>query len=138
MKVNGTGQPTIPDASATEAAEKVAKLNETVLPGESPGTGKAFNEKLAGAGPVQKTRLSEPPPGGRTSRSGDVAVSDLAAELRAGKLTPEAAVDQLLERVVAGQVGPDASAALRDQVRVALRDAIESDPVLAAKVSGLR
>ena len=72
------------------------------------------------------------------SRTGDVAVNDVAANLQAGKLTPEAAVDQVLERVVARQVGPDAPPAVRDQVRVALRNAIESDPFLAAKLDRLR
>ena len=58
--------------------------------------------------------------------------------MQAGKLTPETAVDKLLDRVVAQQVGPDAAAAVRDRVRAALRDALESDPLLAEKLERLR
>ncbi len=138
MKVDGTGQPPAPNIPGSEPSDKAAKPNDTTGPRESSEPGKSFSEKLAGAGPVEKTRLSEASTVAHASRTGDVAVNDVAANLQAGKLTPEAAVDQVLERVVARQVGPDAPPAVRDQVRVALRNAIESDPFLAAKLDRLR
>ena len=70
-------------------------------------------------------------------RTSDVAVSDVAAELRSGTLTSRAAIEKVLDRVVARQVGPEAPAAVRDRVRAALQDAIENDPLLADKLRQL-
>ena len=61
----------------------------------------------------------------------------LARDLEAGRLTPAAAVDQILEQVLAQQVGPDAPAAVREQVRAALKDALENDPLLAEQLRRL-
>ena len=60
-------------------------------------------------------------------------VADLAAELRAGKLTSRGAIEVLLDRVVAQQVGPEAPAA----VRAALEAALDADPFLAQKLRAL-
>lgn len=64
-------------------------------------------------------------------------VSDIGAELRAGRLTPQAALERVIERVVDRQVGPGAPAAVKDKVGAALRQALEDDPTLADKVRAL-
>jgi hypothetical protein len=69
------------------------------------------------------------PPGGLTS--------DLAADLRAGKITPRAAVDRVIDRVVDKQLGAGAPAATREKLRAALENAVADDPLLADKIRGL-
>jgi hypothetical protein len=98
-------------------------------PGAEPGA--AFADKLSGPRAANVAAAGEP------SRTGGVAVADLGAELRSGKLTSRAAVEQVLERVVARQIGPDAPAAVRDRVRAALQDALDADPLLAEKLRNL-
>jgi hypothetical protein len=137
MKINGPGQPAAPDApAAADAADKAAKREGATGASESPSSGKVFSEKLAGitargkpgapqaAGPVEPTRA--------------VPVGDLAADLRAGKVTPGTAVDKVVERILDRQLGPDAPAGIRDRVRDALQDALESDPTLAEKLTRLQ
>ncbi len=107
-------------------------------PTESPASGKAFADKLQGVGSPDAARALDAPGTGQVPRPGLVTVDDLAAELRTGTLTPAAAIDKVVERVVARQVGPDAPTSVRDQVRMALRDAVENDPLLAEKLTRLR
>jgi hypothetical protein len=64
-------------------------------------------------------------------------VSDISAELQAGRLTPAAAIEKVIDRVIDQQVGPGAPAAVREQVGAALRRALEEDPLLAEKLRAL-
>ena len=64
-------------------------------------------------------------------------VADLAAALKAGKLTPKAAVDQVIDRVVEKQLGTHAPAAAREKLRAALETAVADDPLLAEKIRTL-
>jgi hypothetical protein len=64
-------------------------------------------------------------------------VSDLAAALKAGQLTPKAAVDQVIDRVVEKQLGTHAPTAAREKLRAALEDAVADDPLLAEKIRSL-
>ena len=64
-------------------------------------------------------------------------VADLAAALKAGTLTPKAAVDQVIDRVVEKQLGMHAPAAAREKLRAALENAVADDPLLAEKIRGL-
>jgi hypothetical protein len=131
MNVKGPGQPPAPGVSGPEAQNRpdpAEKAGGSQAPAEA---GKAFAEKVAGARPAEVAAVAP------ESRPGDVAVGDLAADLRAGKLTSRAAVDKILERVVARQVGAEAPAGVRDQIRAALQDAIETDPLLADKLRQL-
>jgi hypothetical protein len=102
-------------------------------PDESrPGVGgPRFADKLGQAAPAGQASKSTaaPPPGGPTS--------DLAADLRAGKITARAAVDRVIERVVDKQLGVGAPAATREKLRVALENAVADDPLLADKIRGL-
>jgi hypothetical protein len=65
------------------------------------------------------------------------ATSDLAADLKAGKITAKAAVDRVIDRVVEKQLGTNAPAAVREKLRAALETAVADDPLLADKIRGL-
>jgi len=64
-------------------------------------------------------------------------VSDIGADLKAGKLTPQAAIDKVIERVLDRQVGRKAGTAIREKLAAALRESLADDPMLAAKVRAL-
>ena|SRR5215831_19061345 len=139
MKV--TGPNSGPGAGAPDAAAGVAPDEAGSTQGvgatdassaiERPeGSGRAFAEKLAAVGPPATAavppRPAEPSPTAR-----------IASELDAGRLSPAAAVDRLLEQVLEQQVGVDAPAAVRERVRAALQDALENDPLLAEQLRRL-
>jgi hypothetical protein len=63
--------------------------------------------------------------------------ADLAAALRAGRITPRAAIEKVIDRVVDRQLGADAPPAVREQVRIALADAVADDPLLGEKLGQL-
>ena len=75
--------------------------------------------------------------GGASSAAATSGVADLAAALKAGKLTPQAAVDRVIDRIVDKQLGAHAPAAAREKLRAALEDAVADDPLLAEKIRGL-
>jgi len=136
MKVTGpgTGHPGIPaDLGGTEGP-----IQATESAGQKPGiTGTEGSpgsaQRLAGGtGTAQTNAASAAAP-----TPGVVATHDIAADLRAGTLQPAAAMDKLIERIVAQQLGDSAPAAVRDSLRAALHDAVETDPVLAAKLRSL-
>ena len=132
MKVTGPGQPPAPGASGPETGNRSDKIDKAAIPGGPSESGKAFAEKVTGPRATGTAAAARGP-----IRPGDVAVNDLVADLRAGKLTSRAAIDQVLERVVARQVGPEAPPAVRDQIRAALQEAVQSDPLLAEKLRHL-
>ncbi len=98
--------------------------------------GKKFAEKLgaARAEGVARGALST---GKSEKSSAAVHVSDIGADLKAGKLTPEAAIDKVIERVLDRQVGRKAGIAIRAKLGAALRESLADDPLLAAKVRAL-
>jgi hypothetical protein len=120
------------------------KISRTTLPpklaasGKAPGvaetSGKAFASKLAGAkaGSAGAANAAKPM---RSAKA--ISVADIGAELKAGKLTPEKAIDKVIERIVDQQVGAKASPTVRGQISTALRDSLADDPLLAAKVRAL-
>jgi hypothetical protein len=131
MKVTGTGQPPSTPAAAEEGPVAPEKSER---PGGVHGAEgeKAFAEKLA------KSRAPESPAAASAPRVDELRVGDIAADLRSGRVTPSAAVEKVVERVMDRQVGPEAPAAVRDQIRAALQDALETDPLLAEKLRGLQ
>ena len=68
---------------------------------------------------------------------GTVATHDIAADLRGGRVPLSAAMETLIDRVVAQQVGERAPQAVRDSLRATLRDTVETDPLLAGKLRSL-
>jgi hypothetical protein len=88
-----------------------------------------FSDKLKPAGASGSGPISAAPAA--------AGVADLAAALKAGTLTPQAAVDRVIDRVVEKQLGAGAPAAAREKLRAALEDAVADDPLLAEKIRGL-
>jgi hypothetical protein len=126
MKVNGPG-------GGADAPDAISSQTETKAAGgvEKPeAAGRTFAETLAAGGPA---------PGADAARVGgaDALTADIAADLRAGKIDPKAALDRVVERVLDRQLGADAPDALRAQLRDALRDTISSDPFLTDRLRGL-
>lgn len=137
MKIHGHGQPPAAGVSDADAAQGVSEtgVSETGVTGKTAESGRAFADKLETARGASGAAASGAPTAAPVA--GGVAVADLAAALRAGTLTGRGAVDQLVERIVARQVGPNAPAAVREQVKATLEDALENDPLLAEKLRGL-
>lgn len=92
-----------------------------------------FAEKLKPGDPTTGAASA----GGASSATAASGVADLAAALKAGTLTPRAAVDRVIDRVVEKQLGAHAPAAAREKLRAALEDAVADDPLLAEKIRGL-
>jgi hypothetical protein len=113
-------------------------LSGTGAAGKAPGIagvkGKPFAEKLAGAARAAgAARGPEKAAAARKARG----VSDIGADLAAGRLGPQAALDKVIERVLDRQLGKAAAPALRAQLGAALRESMAEDPQLAAKVRAL-
>jgi len=121
MKIQGPGGPKPP---APDAADKVDGPAKTDKPGG------AFADKLRG-GPGGPGGPSGP--GGPTGPGGPDPIADIAAELKAGRITPEQAVD----RVVAAATESGAPSSVPESVRAQVRDQLMSlvgdDPFLASK-----
>jgi hypothetical protein len=129
VKINrtGPGGPLGPTGDSPE----VDKLEKT--------GGKGFADKLdksAATGSVAPTGGQGPVAGAQLGKASLVA--DIAADLKAGKISPEVAVDRAMARVLDSHVGPDAPAGLRTKVEDALKEAVASDPVLLGKIEKLR
>lgn len=90
----------------------------------------AAAEKVGGAAAVRGT------PSPEAVAAIDM-VKDVSADLNAGKISPQAAVDKIVGRVLDAQLGKDASPAVREKVEAALREALASDPLLLQKVGSL-
>jgi hypothetical protein len=102
--------------------------------GATPGERPSFADKLKSAGAAAPPASVDKTDAPAAVRS---ATADLAAELKAGKITPQAAVDRVIERVVDKQLGTNAPAAVREKLRAALETAVADDPLLADKIRGL-
>jgi hypothetical protein len=120
MKIQGPG-PSLPPEGAP-APDEASEAKRAADKGFAAAIDRA-------ATPAGASRAAEPTAVGP--------VADIAADLRAGKLTPQAALEQVIERILDHQVGATAPPALRAQVATALRQALEDDPVLAAKLRTL-
>ncbi len=141
---SGAG-PDEPAGAAEGAAEGAANVGSSAgvgatdasaAVGRTESSGRAFAEKLAAAGPPSgPTPTAAPAAPARPPER--PATSAIAGDLDAGRLTPGAAVDKMLEQVMAREVGPDAPAAVRERVRAALQEALENDPLLAEKLKRL-
>ena len=123
MKISRTSSPHQPSATGkapsvggTSGKEFAVKLGAAKAESVSKGA-------LA-ANKSEKTRTS-------------IAVSDIGTALKAGKLTPQAAIDKVIERVLDRQVGRKAGPAVREKLSAALRESLADDPMLAAKVRAL-
>jgi hypothetical protein len=138
MKVTGpdSGSPPAQPAGATDAAEP--KTTDRV---EGVGTpsGQLFAEKLAAAAatPPAAGAAAGAPAAGAATGPAPIATSEIAADFAAGRVSAQAAVDRVVEQVLSRQLGADAPAAARDQLRAALQEALASDPLLANQLRKL-
>jgi hypothetical protein len=114
MKVSGPKGPGVPPTPA-EGAEK---------PATTSATSASFRELLQ----APATKGAEGPL--------QAAFADIQARLRAGELDAARAGEQLVEAVVRAQL-PEATTALKQQLREVLQRLLREDPVLAAKLREL-
>ena len=123
MKISRTSSPPQPGSLG-----KPARVGGT--------SGKEFAAKL---GAVKAEGVSKGTPATVQSEKARkvLHVSDIGADLKAGKLTPQAAIDKVIERVLDRQVGSKAGTAIREKLSAALRESLADDPLLAAKVRAL-
>ena len=133
MKISGSGpKPPAQGAGDTPGVDDVKGKSGT-------GSGTGFADK------IDKSAATDPTHSSRAASAATSvqplhavgAIADISADLRAGKIDAQAALDKVVDRVVAHQVGPDAPAAVREQVGAALRQALEDDPLLAEKIRAL-
>jgi hypothetical protein len=117
MKISGPGSKLPPEGP--EAA------------GETRGAGAGFAERVA------KGQTAEGEAVAATRTASAHAVADISAQLEAGRITPQVALERVIDRVVDQQVGPNAPAGIRERVSAALRQALEEDPLLAEKLRSL-
>jgi hypothetical protein len=128
---DGTKGPGSPDAAggvAGKATDKTEGLRKT-----EGGAGRTFAETLAAGRAPSST-------GPAAAGSPDALTADIAADLKAGRLDAQQALDKVVERVIDQQLrhlGANAPAALREQLRDALRDTVSSDPMLAERLRSL-
>ena len=142
MKVTGpgTGAPgAAPDADKGPGAADAVndkKAGGAERTGKAEGAGRSFAETLAAGRSAPAGATS---PGRSTGPVGgvDALTDDIAAELKAGKIDPKAALDKVVERVLDRQLGANAPVALRAELRSTLCDTISSDPLLAERLRGL-
>jgi hypothetical protein len=124
---------------------KVSKPPSGSLAGPSAGLpevkrtgGKGFSEKLTRAAGSGKTHAAAPTRTASMARAGKTrGVSDIGNTLKAGQITPQVALDRVVERIIARQAGPHAPAAVKQHLSAALRQTLEEDPMLAAKIRAL-
>jgi len=134
MKVTGpnTGTPDATPATDSSGATQGATPDQA---GAQPGAaGKAFSERLSDAGPTGAAASSGAPP--KPDAIAGI-TSDIAADLKAGKVQPRAAVEQVMERLLAQHLAADAPPAVREKLRAALQETIDSDPFIAEKLRSL-
>jgi hypothetical protein len=106
------------------------------LPAAKGAGAKGFADKLARVSGTAKARTATAPaPAARAGRVSSV--TDIGKALKAGEITPHEALDRVVERIVAGKVGPNGPSAIREKIRAALRQTLEDDPMLAAKIRAL-
>ena len=128
-KVTGPGGG--PPGSAPPEGAKINGNDESRPVAESRP---AFADKLKSAGALTSPTSA---PGKEVSTAAGSPTADLAADLKAGKISPQAAVDRVIDRVVDKQLGTNAPAAVREKLRAALENAVADDPLLADKIRGL-
>jgi len=141
MKVTGPTQFSPPsgaeaaDASREIGAKDVGEVGQSQNDGsveraslDSP-SGSSFAEKVSGGRQAEGASSASGVQDGRA-----ISVGDLAQDLRAGKLDPQTAVERILDRVLDQQVDRSAPAGVRETIRAALAEALQSDPLLAEKM----
>jgi hypothetical protein len=126
MKISGVGPQGVPEGAAPPERTEGARPEET------------FAERLArGTSPAAAATESARSAADASGTAGVGPVAQIIADLQAGKIDARTAMDRVVESVLSAQVSPGAPAEVRDQVRSALHQALEEDPMLARKLRAL-
>jgi hypothetical protein len=104
------------------------------LTGVAPKKAKDFAAKLDKASAKRAVSTGRPKPADVASSK---AASHIGADLKAGRITPQTAIDKVIDRIVAQQLGIHAAPAAKEKIGAALRERLADDPLLAAKVRAL-
>jgi hypothetical protein len=104
------------------------------LSSASPSKGKGFAAKLDNASAKASVSSAHAKPADAVKST---AVSDIGTDLKAGRISPQVAIDKVIDRIVARQLGIHAAPAAKEQIGAALRERLADDPLLAAKVRAL-
>ena len=134
MKVTGpsSGPPGAP--AGVGGADETKKPDGGAAAGRAEGSGKAFAEQMTPAAPAAARDAAVT----GAQRPLEAATAQIAADLRAGRLQPKAAIEKVLDQVVSSQLGADAPGGRAgESVRAALQETLESDPLLAEKLAEL-
>ncbi|HVT07616.1 MAG TPA: hypothetical protein VHO67_09165 [Polyangia bacterium] len=124
---NGGPPGSVPLAPERGGAIGGSETGRPVAEGQAPFADRLKAAEAAGASPA-----SGAPPA--IAASG---VADLAAALKAGTLTPQAAVNRVIDRIVDKHLGVHAPVGAREKLRAALEAALADDPLLAEKIRSL-
>jgi hypothetical protein len=132
LAIKVTGPKTPGAGPEAEGAQEIGKAGKPGAAGKEPAgqAGRTFAETLAAG-------RTAPTAGAEAARGPDALTADIAADLKAGKVDAKGALDRVVERVLDQQLGADAPAALREQLRRALQDTVGSDPMLAERIRSL-
>ena len=131
MKVNGTG-PGVPPVDT----ESVGATETAGAAGGDKAESTAALKGSSGDG-AQAAPLSAGSAGARAPEMARL-VADISADLKAGQLSADAALEKLVHRILDRQVGVTAPPAVRASVEAALRDTLQNDPLVSAQLSALR
>ena len=129
MKISGPGAAPPPPDEVT--AGKPGKAGEAT---------EAFARHLDGVAGPEGTAAAEvrgAGPSGPAEGAAADPVRGVAADLRAGRITPEQAVDRLVEDTVTRRIGAQVPEAVRARLRASLVDLLAHDPHLADLVRRL-
>jgi hypothetical protein len=92
-------------------------------------TGEKFADKLGGPGGPS----GPGGPGGPSGPKGADPIAAIAADVKAGKLTPQQAVDKILDLTVDKGAAAHLPAKVKEKIRADLEALVASDPLLAQK-----
>jgi hypothetical protein len=126
MKIRGSG-PSAP-TGAPEGSQGTQGTDKTGGPNFADRL-----DKTTAAGATAAPEKASAPSGGPPRKL----TGDIGAKLEKGQISTNDALDQVVSRILDKQIAAGAPPTTRAKVETALRDALETDPVLTAKVRTL-
>src|SRR5689334_1626998 len=120
-KVGGPSGPRPPvDPEATQAADQPAAAD--------PARQATFAGKVDEAAASAATSPTSAP----SAASSSDPIALISADLDAGRITPEMAIQRIVDASIDSQLGPDAPAAVRSELRAVLEQLLREDPHLGS------